>query len=227
MSTSDFSDLLRLFEDWEIRYLVVGGYAVMAYTEPRFTKDLDIWIDPMSDNAKKVFTALAQFGAPPSGCTTADFETADMVYQIGVPPIRIDILTSITGVEFADAWVERERRPFQGREVWFISRKHLLVNKQAAGRPRDLIDVEELRLAKRLRPDAPATPPEQWDGPRHPPFFFQSRTSGLRDKGHGATCSLLRVDPGSFLRGRTFRGLTPVEEDGEKRNYLISTSNSK
>ena len=155
MSTSDFSDLLRLFEDWEIRYLVVGGYAVMVYTEPRFTKDLDVWIDPIPDNAKKVFAALAEFGAPLSGCTAADFATADMVYQIGVPPIRIDILTSITGVEFADAWLERERRPFQGRSAWFISREHLLVNKQAAGRPRDLIDAEELRLAARMRYESP------------------------------------------------------------------------
>jgi hypothetical protein len=146
MLTSDFSDLLRLFEDWEIRYLVVGGYAVMAYTEPRFTKELDVWIDRAPDNVKKVFAALAQFGASLSGCTETDFSTADMVYQIGVPPIRIDILTSITGVAFADAWRERERRLFQGREVWFIGREHLLINKQGTGRPRDLIDAEELLL---------------------------------------------------------------------------------
>ena len=155
MSTSDFSDLLRLFEDSEIRYLVVGGYAVMVYTEPRFTKDLDIWIDPTPENAKKVFAALAQFGAPLTGCTAADFATPDMVYQIGVPPIRIDILTCITAVEFAEAWRERERRPFQGNPAWFVGREHLLRNKQAAGRPRDLIDAEELRLAARLRPDTP------------------------------------------------------------------------
>lgn len=158
--SSDFSDLLRLFEDSEIKYPIVGGYAVMAYTEPRFTKDLDVWVDPVPDNAKKVFAALTRFGAHLSGCTADDFATADMVYKIGVPPVRIDILTSITGVEFANAWLDRQRRPFQGYEVWFISRKHLLVNKQAAGRPRDLIDAEELQLAKRLRPDAPATPIE-------------------------------------------------------------------
>src|SRR5579862_6791414 len=114
MSTSDFSDLLLLFEGWEIRYLVVGGYAVMVYT-----------------NATKVFAALDQFGAPMNGYTAADFATADMVYQIGVPPIRIDILTSITGVEFAEAWLERERRPFQTCGAWFISREHLLTRGSA------------------------------------------------------------------------------------------------
>jgi hypothetical protein len=156
MSTSDFSDLLRLFENSEVRYLVVGGYAVMAYTEPRFTKDLDVWVDPTAGNAIKVFAALAQFGAPMAGFTAADFVTPDMVFQIGVAPVRIDILTGVTGVEFTDAWTGRERRPFLGDSVWFIGRDHLVRNKEASGRPRDLIDLEELRLAERLPPNLPS-----------------------------------------------------------------------
>ena len=155
MSTSDFSDLLLLFENSEIKYLVVGGYAVMVYTEPRFTKDLDLWIDPTPENAAKVFAALAQFGAPLSGCSVNDFATPEMVFQIGVAPIRIDILTSITAVGFADAWLRRERRPFMGRPAWFISREHLLRNKEAAGRSRDVIVAEELRLAARVPPNEP------------------------------------------------------------------------
>lgn len=134
---------------------MVGGYAVMVYTEPRFTKDLDIWVDPTPENTRTVFTALERFGAPLSGCSADDFATLDMVFQIGIAPIRVDILTSITAVEFADAWLGRERRPFQGHSAWFIGRDHLLRNKESAGRPRDLIDAEELRLAARLPPNGP------------------------------------------------------------------------
>jgi hypothetical protein len=159
MSTSDFSDLLSLFEDFEIRYLVVGGYAVMVYTEPRFTKDLDIWIDTALENTRKVFAALARFGAPIGECTVDDFMTPATVVQIGVPPVRIDILTEITGVEFADAWSKRERRPFQGRPVWFISREHLLRNKEMVRRPMDIVDAEELRLAAKMNLGAPADEP--------------------------------------------------------------------
>jgi hypothetical protein len=129
MSTSDFSDLLRPFENSEVRYLVVGGYAVMVYTEPRFTKDLDVWVEPTSENAKKVFAALAQFGAPMVGWTVEDFVTPGMVFQIGIAPVRIDILTGVTGIEFADAWVARERRPFLGGSAWFIGCDHLMLNK--------------------------------------------------------------------------------------------------
>lgn len=132
---------------------MVGGYAVMAYTEPRFTKDLEIWIDATPDNGTKVFAALARFGAPLRDSTAQDFVIPDMVFQIGVPPIRIDILTSITGVEFVDVCSRRERRPFQGITVWFIGSEDLLRNKEAAGRSRDLIDAEEFRLAAKLHRD--------------------------------------------------------------------------
>jgi hypothetical protein len=85
------------------KYLVVGGYAVMLYTEPRYTKDLDIWIEATPDNAARVFRALAEFGAPLTGIRAEEFSAPDLVYQLGMPPARVDILTSITGVDFEEA----------------------------------------------------------------------------------------------------------------------------
>jgi len=151
MSTSHFSGLLRLFESFNVRYPVVGGHAVMTYTEPRFTKDLDIWVDRAAENATQVFAALARFGAPLAGSTAGDFAVPDMVFQIGVAPVRIDIITSLLGIEFVDAWQRRERRLFLGAEAWFIGMEDLLQNKIAVGCPMNLIDADELRLAARMR----------------------------------------------------------------------------
>ena len=155
MSTSHFSDLLHLFESLNVRYLIVGGHAVMTYTEPRFTKDLDIWVDRGAENATRVFAALARFGSPLAGSTAGDFAIPEMVFQIGVAPVRIDIITSLLGIEFVDAWLRRERRLFLGAEAWFIGVEDLLRNKMAVGRPMDLIDADELRLAARLRATLP------------------------------------------------------------------------
>lgn len=101
---SDYKNLLKSLNAAGVRYLVVGGYAVMAYTEPRYTKDLDIWIDPERANANAVFRALAEFGAPLRGVTAEDFTQHEIFYQLGVDPVRIDILTSVAGVEFTNAW---------------------------------------------------------------------------------------------------------------------------
>lgn len=99
-----FSELLRIFNAHGVKYLVVGGYAVMLYSEPRFTKDLDLWVGDDRDNASRVFRALAEFGAPLTGVDPADFAKPDLIYQLGVPPLRIDVLTSISGVDFEAAW---------------------------------------------------------------------------------------------------------------------------
>ncbi len=88
---SDFEELLSLFNANDVKYLVVGGYAVMLYTEPRYTKDLDIWIEPSEDNAARVFRALSKFGAPLSGLTPSDFAHEGCFYQVGIPPVRVDI----------------------------------------------------------------------------------------------------------------------------------------
>ena len=94
---SDFKDLLRGLNAAGVRYLIVGGYAVMAYTEPRYTKDLDVWIEPVEPNAQRLFVALAQFGAPTQDIRPSDFTVPEVFFQIGIEPVRIDIMTSVRG----------------------------------------------------------------------------------------------------------------------------------
>src|SRR5579864_2777978 len=104
-----FRELLQLLNDFEVEYLVVGGYAVMKYTEPRYTKDLDVWVHSSAQNSARLIQALAKFGAPlkPDGVTPETFTGRKVVYQIGVAPVRVDILTHIDGVEFSGAWRNR------------------------------------------------------------------------------------------------------------------------
>ena len=132
---SDFRDLLKLFNAHRVRYLVVGGYAVMKYTEPRYTKDLDIWVEASPKNAKAVFKALWKFDAPLAKLNEADFANEGFFYQMGRPPARVDILMSIEGVDFADAWSNRVASDFDGVIGNVISRKDLVANKRALGRP--------------------------------------------------------------------------------------------
>ena len=141
---SDFSDLLRIFNDNNVKYLVIGGYAVIQYGEPRFTKDLHLWISTDPENAGAVFRSLQQFGAPLAGMTQDDFAEEGFFYQMGVPPIRVDILMGIDGVEFATAWVRRANILFDDLSVSFISREDLIKAKLAAGRPQDLLDAKSL-----------------------------------------------------------------------------------
>src|SRR5262245_39254197 len=108
----DFVDLLRAFNDASVRYLVVGAYALALHGRPRATGDLDVWIEATPANATRVMEALAVFGAPLAEITVQDFSREGIVYQIGVPPGRIDLLTQLTGLTFADAWPGRLRRPF-------------------------------------------------------------------------------------------------------------------
>jgi hypothetical protein len=158
---SDFKELLRIFNAAKVRYLVVGGYAVMKYTEPRYTKDLDIWIEATPKNARAVFKALKEFGAPLTSLTEADFSREGFCYQMGRPPARVDILMSIEGVQFPDAWRSRLPTDFDGVSAQVLARKHLIANKQAVGRPQDLLDLRELlegeRTAKSAR-QKPGTP---------------------------------------------------------------------
>jgi|YNPNPStandDraft_1061719.scaffolds.fasta_scaffold08648_1 predicted nucleotidyltransferase len=144
---SDFSDLLRLFNDNQVKYLVIGGYALIQYAEPRYTKDLDIWISTDTENARAVYRALREFGAPLAGLTEADFAQEGYFYQMGVPPVRVDILMGIPGVNFAEAWPRRTEVDFDGLVVPFIGREDLIASKLASGRPQDLLDVEHLTRA--------------------------------------------------------------------------------
>jgi Nucleotidyltransferase of unknown function (DUF6036) len=148
--SSDFSDLLNLFKRCRVRYLIVGGHAVMKYTEPRFTKDLDIWIEASPKNARAVFKALREFGAPLADLGAEDFAKEGFFYQMGRPPSRIDILMSIAGVKFADAWPNRVKTEFEGAPAYIISREDLTENKRTLARPQDLADLENLIESERL-----------------------------------------------------------------------------
>ncbi len=150
LTSSDFKELLSLFEKHRIRYLIVGGYAVMKYSEPRFTKDLDVWIATDPENADAVYAALKEFGAPLANLTADDFTHQAYFYQMGRPPLRIDIMMSISGVKFEEAWEKREVVKLDDLKISFISRSDLIRAKEASGRPQDKIDVEKLKEAEQL-----------------------------------------------------------------------------
>jgi hypothetical protein len=142
----DFQDLLAAFLAADVRFLVVGAHAMAVHGVPRATGDLDVWIAPDPGNADRAWSAVVQFGAPLSsmGVTRADFGRPDQVVQVGLPPRRIDILTSISGVAFDDAWPDRVIHETEGLAVPFLGRAALVRNKQASGRAKDLADLEAL-----------------------------------------------------------------------------------
>jgi predicted nucleotidyltransferase len=142
-----YRELLQALNELEIEYLIVGGYAVMKYTEPRYTKDLDLWVHNSPENSKRLYHALARFGAPLAhdGITSETFTKNDVVYQIGVAPVRIDISTHIDGVAFEIAWPNRVQGTIFGLPVSFISLADLIINKQATGRDSDLNHLKQLQ----------------------------------------------------------------------------------
>ena len=140
----DFVALLRELSAAEARFLIVGAYALAHHARPRATGDLDIWIEPTRENGARVYRALEAFGAPLASLAPAELTEPDLVYQIGVAPRRIDILTSLTGVTFEEAWASRSAGSFGDVECWFIGREALARNKRALARPRDLADLESL-----------------------------------------------------------------------------------
>ena len=140
----DFRDLFAALNDAQAEYLLVGGYAVAFHAQPRFTKDLDVWANPTSINAERVLAALRAFGAPLHGLTATELARPGLIFQIGVPPNRIDVLTAIDGVDFAEAWAAREQTTYADQAVPVIGRADLIRNKRAAGRPQDLTDADAL-----------------------------------------------------------------------------------
>jgi hypothetical protein len=140
----DFVDLLRALSGAEVRFLIVGAYALALYSKPRATGDLDVWVEPTPENATRVIEALKVFGAPLDNISQSDFAQAGVVFQIGVAPRRIDILTELTGVTFQEAWSERVRQRMGPCEVDFIGRRALIQNKRILGRTKDLADLEAL-----------------------------------------------------------------------------------
>lgn len=140
----DFVEMLATLSDAEADFLVVGAHALAAHGVPRATGDLDIWIRPTPENAQRVWSALERFGAPLDELKVDDLSSPDIVFQIGVSPNRIDLLTSITAVSFEEAWPKRIYVRIGDRGVPTISRQDFLRNKRAVGRPRDLADVADI-----------------------------------------------------------------------------------
>jgi len=143
-SNPDYKDLFSILNEEKVDYLVVGAHAVIYYTEPRFTKDLDILIRPTRVNAEKVWRALKRFGAPLRDITVDDFIREDTVYQIGIAPNRIDVLMCLGGVNFEEAWADREHAAYDGIPIAIIGKSKLIKAKKFTGRPQDLLDVEKL-----------------------------------------------------------------------------------
>ncbi len=149
----DFRDLFAALNDAEARYLVVGGHALAFHAVPRFTKDLDVWVEPTPDNAGRVMSALVAFGAPLTELSVDDLASAGNVYQMGVPPNRIDILTEVEGMAFQEAWSHRIGGTYGGVAVQVIGIDALIVNKRAVGRPQDLVDAELLESVRKSNSD--------------------------------------------------------------------------
>jgi hypothetical protein len=143
----DFKELLLAFNAHNVEYLIVGAHALAAHGHVRATKDLDLWIRPEQSNAQKVLQALSDFGAPSGDLTVDDLSRKETIFQIGLPPLRIDIITSIDGVEFVEAWPDRLGTLFGGVPAFVISRHHLITNKKTTARLQDLADIQQLEAA--------------------------------------------------------------------------------
>jgi hypothetical protein len=141
----EWIELLRAFNAEGVRYLVVGGHAYTMHVEPRYTGDLDLWIEPTLENAQRIWRALTKYGAPLNKVTMSDFTNPDVVFQMGTIPNRVDILMGISAISFPQAWKCRVGAKLGGVPVWLISRSHLIRNKLAAGRDQDLVDVKRLK----------------------------------------------------------------------------------
>ena len=140
----DFKELLALFNARHVEYLIVGGYALAFHGAPRFTGDLDIFVKPDAANAQRIMTALEDFGFASIGLNPSDFERPDQVVQLGVPPVRIDLITSITGVSWDEAWAGRVAGHYGDMPVHYIGLEQFIDNKRATGRTKDVADLEAL-----------------------------------------------------------------------------------
>ena len=144
---SDFKDLLQILGDFEVEYLIAGGYAVIHHSQPRYTKDIDIWLNPSIENASRLVKAFAKFGVPMIDITQQDFTEPQVQYTIGVSPCMIDFLTSIPGLDFEACWENKVTCSSNGFPIFFLGKQDLITSKQTAGRLQDLADIEELNRA--------------------------------------------------------------------------------
>ncbi len=144
MVSQDYEDLFSTLNACKIKYLVVGAHAVMFYTEPRFTKDLDVWIPAALNDPARVYEALKTYGAPLTKVTPDDFRDPKMILQIGVAPVRVDILTALIGVSVEAAWKRRKRSRYGKTLINILGLAELIKAKKAIGRPQDKLDLDHL-----------------------------------------------------------------------------------
>jgi hypothetical protein len=140
----DFAELLKLFNKNRVRYCIVGAYAFSLYAEPRYTKDMDILIEPSTQNAKKVIKALCEFGFKSLGLEEKDFSKKNKIIQLGYEPVRIDILTSIDGCSFEEVWKNKRTFRYGAQKAFFMGRSQLIKNKKASSRKQDKLDLKVL-----------------------------------------------------------------------------------
>ena len=145
MLNQDFQEFIQSLNDNQVRYLVVGGYAVALHGHPRYTKDIDVWIEIGPDNAQKMVKALDQFGFASLGLKEDDFLVPDQIIQLGYPPSRIDVISTLEGVDFETCYAARVEVVIDSTPVNFIDLENLKKNKKAAGRSQDLADLEHLQ----------------------------------------------------------------------------------
>lgn len=143
--SQDFKEFIKLLHDHKVQYLIVGGYAFAIHAEPRFTKDLDVFIKADQENASKVLQVMKDFGFESISLTVDDLTTPDQVIQLGYPPLRIDILTGISGVNFDNAWKNKVEGKYDGQIAYFIGKDDLRNNKIATGRESDKLDAAKLK----------------------------------------------------------------------------------
>ena len=154
----DFVELFRSLNDRKVEFLIVGAYAVAFYGYPRFTGDIDLFVNPAPGNARRVLAALEDFGFAGLDLTEKDFRSPDLVVSLGYPPERVDIVSCIDGVGWDEAWADRFAGSFGGESVFFIGRKGLIKNKRSTGRPQDLVDADALEAPLPAMPDDPPAP---------------------------------------------------------------------
>jgi hypothetical protein len=140
----DFRDLLALFNAHHVDYVIVGAHALAFHGAPRYTGDMDVFVNANSDNARRILGALEEFGFRSVGLTAADFEVEDNIIQLGVPPVRVDIVTSLTGVSWEDVASGREEGVYGDVPTHYIGKREFIANKRATGRKKDLADLEAL-----------------------------------------------------------------------------------
>ena len=148
MLNEDYKEMLQFLADEKVKFLLVGAYALAVHGYPRATMDIDIWVMPSTENAQAVLRALDRFGAPLHGLTTADLQKDDTIFQIGVAPRRIDIITGASGLDFAEAFANSSVIDIEGLDVHIPSLDDLIRNKKASGRTKDLADVEALEMLR-------------------------------------------------------------------------------